>query len=129
MTRSDLVDHVAGAIEIAGVALIAAGLAWGMIRVLRAAADATRFVRLRHDMGCAILLGLEVLVAADIVRTVADTPTPMRVATLAGVVAIRTFLSWSLALELDGRWPWQSGERKPLTDRPTDRSSGVSPCH
>ena len=58
-------------------------------------------------MGQAILLGLEVLVAADIVRTVASTPTLQGVSVLALVVAIRTFLSWSLALELEGRWPWQ----------------------
>jgi uncharacterized membrane protein len=51
--------------------------------------------------------GLEVLVAADIVRTVAFTPTLDSVFVLALIVAIRTFLSWSLALELDGRWPWQ----------------------
>ena len=59
----------------------------------------------------AILLGLEVLVAADIVRTVAFTPTLTSVTVLAIVVAIRTFLSWSLALELDGRWPWQRHAR------------------
>jgi len=54
-----------------------------------------------------IVLDLEVLVAADIVRTVAFTPTLHGVAVVAIVVAIRTFLSRSLALELDGRWPWQ----------------------
>jgi uncharacterized membrane protein len=48
-----------------------------------------------------------VLVAADIVRTVAFTPTKHSVLVLGLIVAIRTFLSWSLALELDGRWPWQ----------------------
>jgi uncharacterized membrane protein len=60
------------------------------------------------DIGRAILLGLEVLVAADIIRTVAFTPTMESVLILAVIVAIRTFLSWSLALELEGRWPWQA---------------------
>jgi uncharacterized membrane protein len=63
---------------------------------------------LRQDLGRAILLGLEVLVAADIIRTVAFTPTMESVLILAMIVAIRTFLSWSLALELEGRWPWQA---------------------
>src|SRR6266545_599095 len=69
--------------------------------------DATRYQRYRQDLGRAILLGLEVLVAADIVRTVAFTPTMDSLIVLAMIVAIRTFLSWSLALELEGRWPWQ----------------------
>jgi uncharacterized membrane protein len=66
-----------------------------------------RYLRLRHDIGRAILLGLEVLVAADIVRSVTLAPTMGGLAVLAALVVIRTFLSWSLALELDGRWPWQ----------------------
>ncbi|MEO7404008.1 MAG: DUF1622 domain-containing protein [Burkholderiales bacterium] len=62
----------------------------------------------------AILLGLEVLVAADIVRTVAFTPTLDSVMVLALIIAIRTFLSWSLALELEGRWPWQRATKPSL---------------
>lgn len=54
-----------------------------------------------------ILLGLELLVAADIIRTVAVTPTLDSVAVLAAIVVIRTFLSWSLELEITGQWPWQ----------------------
>jgi len=55
----------------------------------------------------AILLGLEALVAADIIRTVAVTPTFAGVGVLAIIVLIRTFLSFTLELEIDGRWPWQ----------------------
>jgi Protein of unknown function (DUF1622) len=73
----------------------------------RAAHGAARYRRLRHDIGRAILLGLEVLVAADIVRSVALAPSMGGLTVLATLVVIRTFLSWSLALELDGRWPWQ----------------------
>lgn len=62
---------------------------------------------LRHSLGRSILLGLEILVAADIIRTVAVEPTLQSVAVLAGIVAIRTFLSFSLEVELQGRWPWQ----------------------
>jgi uncharacterized membrane protein len=61
----------------------------------------------RRRLGRAILLGLEFLVAADIIRTVAVTPTWQSVAVLAGIVLIRTFLSFSLQLEMTGAWPWQ----------------------
>jgi uncharacterized membrane protein len=108
MTHADLIERVGNGIEAAGVALIVLGLllaAWRGVRGHGAAVS--RVAQARHDMGRAILLGLEVLVAADIVRTVAFTPTLQSVWVLAIVVAIRTFLSWSLALELDGRWPWQ----------------------
>jgi uncharacterized membrane protein len=75
-----------------------------------------RFLHLRHDIGRAILLGLEVLVAADIVRSVTLAPTMGGLTVLATLVVIRTFLSWSLALELDGRWPWQrSSSTQPET--------------
>jgi uncharacterized membrane protein len=95
--------------EIAGVVLIVGGLVVATIRygVVRDGTGASRYQRYRQDLGRAILLGLEVLVAADIVRTVAFTPTKHSVLVLGLIVAIRTFLSWSLALELDGRWPWQ----------------------
>jgi uncharacterized membrane protein len=105
MTR-ELVELAADGAEIAGVLLIVGGLALATARCALAPAG-ERYRRYRHDMGRAILLGLEVLVAADIVRTVAFTPTLENVFVLGVIVAIRTFLSWSLALELDGRWPWQ----------------------
>jgi uncharacterized membrane protein len=74
---------------------------------------AARYLRLRHDIGRSILLGLEVLVAADIVRSVTLAPTMGGLTVLATLVVIRTFLSWSLALELDGRWPWQRPATNP----------------
>ena len=123
MSHADFIEHVGRAIEIAGVALIVAGLLRALWRSSRRAAG-TRAALARHDMGQAILLGLEVLVAADIVRTVASTPTLQGVAVLAVVVAIRTFLSWSLALELEGRWPWQRTARLPaLQPHPSHRST------
>ena len=63
--------------------------------------------RLRQDIGRGILLGLEFLVAADIIRTVAVTPTMEGVKVLGLIVVIRTFLSMALQVELEGRWPWQ----------------------
>lgn len=109
MQLREFVELAGDGAEIAGVALIIGGLLLASTRYAfsRPADGQSRYQRYRHDLGRAILLGLEVLVAADIVRTVAFTPTMDSVAVLALIVAIRTFLSWSLALELDGRWPWQ----------------------
>ncbi len=66
------------------------------------------FQRARSRLGRAILLGLELLVAGDIIRTVAVTPTFTSVGVLAIIVAIRTFLSFTLEVEIAGRWPWQA---------------------
>ncbi len=114
MQVREFVELAGTAAEIAGVVLIIGGLAIASARyVLPAGIGAVpRYQRYRQDLGRAILLGLEVLVAADIVRTVAFTPTMDSVIVLAMIVAIRTFLSWSLALELEGRWPWQRGAER-----------------
>jgi uncharacterized membrane protein len=61
----------------------------------------------RQNLGRAILLGLELLVAGDIIKTVAVSPTLQNMAVLGAIVIIRTFLSFSLELEINGRWPWQ----------------------
>jgi len=115
MILHDVIEIVADAAEVAGVVLIAGGLVLASLRyaALPPAPLRTRFQRYRQDLGRAILLGLEVLVAADIVRNVAFTPTMTSVSVLALIVAIRTFLSWSLTLELEGRWPWQREDRLP----------------
>lgn len=119
MKTADFVEHAANAAEIFGVVIIAGGLLVATLRYASAVKTETDqiagYARYRQDLGRAILLGLEVLVAADIVRTVAFTPTMDSVAILAMIVAIRTFLSWSLALELDGRWPWQRGRESAET--------------
>ena len=115
MQIREFVELAGNGAEIAGVALIIGGLVFASVRYVISSAPAgeSRYKRYRHDLGRAILLGLEVLVAADIVRTVAFTPTRDSVIVLAMIVAIRTFLSWSLALELDGRWPWQRAAGRP----------------
>jgi uncharacterized membrane protein len=109
MQVREFVEIAGDAAEIAGVVLIIGGLLIATLRYAFAhrSDGASRYQRYRHDLGRGMLLGLEVLIAADIVRTVAFTPTMDSVAVLAMIVAIRTFLSWSLALELEGRWPWQ----------------------
>jgi uncharacterized membrane protein len=109
MEAKEFIELAGLAAEIAGVVLIIGGLVIASVRyALTHKSDGVpRYQRYRHDIGRALLLGLEVLVAADIIRTVAFTPTLDSVAVLAVIVAIRTFLSWSLGLELEGRWPWQ----------------------
>lgn len=69
----------------------------------------------KQQLGHTLLLGLELLVAADVIRTVALEPTLVNVAVLGLLVVVRTFLSWSLVVEMEGHWPWQghSGESSP----------------
>jgi uncharacterized membrane protein len=66
----------------------------------------------KHQLGKTLLLGLEFLVAGDVVRTVALEPTLTNVSLLGLLVVIRTFLSWSLTVEIEGRWPWQAQAKK-----------------
>lgn len=105
----DGVEAVAQLIDIAGVAVIVIGILYATWRYLdrlrREGGDVFRGYR--QQIGRAILLGLEFLVAADIIRTVAVAPTFRGVGVLAVIVAIRTFLSFTLEVELEGRWPWQ----------------------
>ena len=113
----EVITHIGEAVDAIGVAIIVIGTLYGLCwigpRSLLAGDDHDVTYRTTRNMiGCAILLGLEVLVAGDIIRTVATTPTFASVGVLALIVAIRTFLSWSLELELTGRWPWR--QAKPL---------------
>jgi uncharacterized membrane protein len=105
---SEAIDAVGMAISLAGVAIIALGMLAATYRLMRPATGRQdAYVRYRREVGQAILLGLEFLVAADIIETVAVAPTVENVVVLAGIVSIRTFLSLALQVELEGRWPWQ----------------------
>ncbi|AMM33582.1 hypothetical protein SA2016_2917 [Sinomonas atrocyanea] len=119
---------VKAAIEIAGQWVDVAGVATVVIGALvsiplairRQRDDRLTFYRsYRQLLGRSILLGLELLVAADIIRTVAVTPTLLSVAVLAVIVVIRTFLSFSLELEITGRWPWQKEQTPASSDTRT----------
>ena len=101
--------------EAVGKTVDAAGVAVIVLGALVATADAGRrllrgepsYQSYRRQLARSILLGLEFLVAADIIRTVAVDPTFTSVGVLALIVLIRTFLSFSMELEITGRWPWQ----------------------
>lgn len=88
------------------VATIVATLLY-MRAFVRRSADLGDYEQYKVRLGRALLLGLEVLVAADIVRTVVLEPTLTNIAILGLLVLIRTFLSWSLVVEMEHRWPWQ----------------------
>ncbi len=110
---TDVIDSVGRAVDAAGVAIIVVVAVivtlQFLYRVARGTPIPNSYVLLRHGLGRGILLGLEFLIAGDIIRTVAATPTFTSVGVLAIIVLIRTFLSFELELEIDGRWPWQRG--------------------
>ncbi|MCM2326937.1 MAG: DUF1622 domain-containing protein [Lysobacter sp.] len=119
MDQEHLITGAARIVEMAGVAVLLLGalvaavaFAW---RILRDTSFHRAYHELRADLGRAILLGLELLVIADIIGTVAIQPTFQNLGVLAVIVAIRTLLSFTLELEVSGRWPWQreEEERKP----------------
>lgn len=112
------IEAVADLIDALGVVAIVVGIVTAAViagwRLLSREPDV--YHRFRRFLGRSILLGLEILVAADIIKTVAITPTLEDVAVLAAIVLIRTFLSWSLELEISGRWPWQKSQATAATD-------------
>jgi uncharacterized membrane protein len=111
MEPESFVANAAHGVEVAAVVVLLLGalLAGGAFarRLVRGAAFEHAYHALRADLGRAILLGLELLVIADIIGTVAVSPTVKNLAVLALIVAIRTFLSFALELDVSGRWPWQ----------------------
>ncbi|MEO7909187.1 MAG: DUF1622 domain-containing protein [Roseiflexaceae bacterium] len=117
-----IIELVGRGVDVAGVALIVIGAAWAtgrfLLRLLRRQSSDVAYRRYREGLGHTLLLGLEFLVAADIIRTVAVTPTFEQVGVLAVIVVIRTFLSWSLELEIEGRWPWQQRRTAPDSQLP-----------
>jgi uncharacterized membrane protein len=92
-----------------GVLVIVLGIVWAIYLFLRRRMAEEQYSAYKIRIGRTLLLGLEVLVAADIVKTIALEPTFVSLGVLAGLVLIRTFLSWTLVLEIEGRWPWQAG--------------------
>jgi uncharacterized membrane protein len=111
MTFTETMDHVAQAFEAIGAFVLLGGLFTSLALAARSlirSHDGHRAYRvLRESFGGVILLGLEILVAADLVRTVAVAPTLQNVAVLGAIVLIRTFLSFSLEIEIEGMLPWR----------------------
>ena len=104
------IEVAAMGIEILAVVIMAFFILIGTTRwILHSLQKIERtYERFRVVLGKTLLVGLEFLVAADIIRTVALDVTPKSLAMLGGLVAVRTFLGWTLTLEIEGRWPWQA---------------------
>jgi uncharacterized membrane protein len=110
-TFTTLMDHVAQGFEALGAAILVVGVIWSFILAAvagrRSGWSAKTYLVLRQAFGGTLLLGLEVLVAADLLRTVAVAPSLQNVYVLGLIVAIRTFLSFSLETEIEGVAPWR----------------------
>ena len=108
---SQIIEFIGNVMDGMGVLVLIVGALYSMAALLlrRQVGADDPYNSCRKNMGKAILLGLELLVAADIIRTVVVAPTMSNVLILGLVVLIRTFLSMSLQVELEGRWPWQRG--------------------
>jgi uncharacterized membrane protein len=105
-------------IDLFGVLVIVAGIIWSTIAFLRRSMGEAHYDAYKIRVGRSLLLGLEILVAADIVKTIALESTFTSLGVLAGLVLVRTFLSWTLLLEIEGCWPWQQQR----THRPAHES-------
>jgi uncharacterized membrane protein len=110
------VGYAATGIEVLAVAIIVIAILMAtvsyLLKIAARQADRGTYNDYRHKVGRALLLGLEILVAADIIRTVVLEPTLVNVLVLGLLVLIRTFLSWALVLEIEERWPWQPRREK-----------------
>jgi uncharacterized membrane protein len=109
-----IVELVAVTLEIVGAAVIGIAFLYTGFRtlILYRRRETNVYGQLKSTIGQALQLGLEFLVAADIIRTVTVEPTRQQIITLALLILVRTFLSWSITVELEGCWPWQVARLK-----------------
>lgn len=124
------IQFLTRAVELTGTAIIVVGAFGALVVFLfrlatRSESREAMVAGFRSSLGNSILLGLEFLVAADIINTVAIEPTLDSLAVLAGIVLIRTFLSFSLEVEIEGRWPWQKGGKRTRGEVQTIGSSAA----
>ncbi len=105
------IELIVSAFELAGVAVLVIGSILAFVRsivsLIRFRDGPAAYRHLRLYLGRSIVVGLEFLIAADIIRSVAIEPTFASVGVLGLIVLVRTFLSWSLEVEINGEWPWQ----------------------
>jgi uncharacterized membrane protein len=123
VTYEEFMADVVRVVEAAGAAIMILGAIGAFaLTALRRSADTIegRYETLRGRLGRVILLGLEVLIIGDIVRTLTVEPTLTSVAVLAAVVLIRIVLSFAIEVEIDGVWPWRKSGAAPPTGSRTD---------
>jgi uncharacterized membrane protein len=128
MDVTSIIETTVIVIELISVAILALGVAYMLARAAYRLARTNSgwpvvYRTTREGLGRVLLLGLEVLIAADIITTVALELTLENAAALGLIVVIRTFLSWAIEVETDGRWPWQAagqgGDETVLTTGPS----------
>jgi uncharacterized membrane protein len=123
-----VMEHVAQGFEALGAAILVVGVVWSVVLAIlvwrRSGGAQQGYLTLRRVFGAALLLGLEVLVAADLIRTVAVAPSVENVLVLGLIVLIRTFLSFSLETEIEGVVPW----RRALTSGARQVARASSPA-
>jgi uncharacterized membrane protein len=114
MSYDDAISHVVDVVEGVGAAVMVLGaLGAFVLYTRRVRGDGERaYQQLRQDVGRVILLGLEVLIIADIIQTIVVEPSLDSVAVLGSIVVIRIVLSFSLEVEIDGTWPWRRAGTK-----------------
>jgi uncharacterized membrane protein len=118
MAFTSLLAHVARLFEAIGAVVLIVGLVWSVVvasLAWRAGGGPSGYQALRETFGGVLLLGLEILVAADLITTVAVAPTLRNVEVLGLIVLIRTFLSVSLQVEIDGQLPWRRSAASGVT--------------
>jgi len=118
MTFDDVVSELVRVIESVGAAIMVIGGFAAFVQYARHVRGdaAAAYTELRRNVGRVILLGLEVLIIADIIRTIIVDPTLESVGVLAIIVIIRILLSFSLEVEIDGMWPWNRWRTEPPDD-------------
>ena len=115
----DFFATVVFVVEAVGVLILLAGLIVSTVRYLYGIAQkqgSKAYIAYRRNLGRTLLLTLEFLIAADILETVAVDRTLTSLGILGGLVIVRTFLSFALEVELNGRWPWQGRQDTPAGD-------------
>ncbi len=116
LTYDEVISNIAKVVEAIGALIMVIGGLWAFLnfgfQTLYADSRSGAYKRLRRQLGQVILIGLEVLIVGDIVRTIIVDPTIRSVTVLGIIVIIRIVLSFSLEVEIDGVWPWNRGQTK-----------------
>ena len=115
MSFSEIISVIGYSIEAVGIIVVIIGSISSSITFIRSYKkldEGVAYHTYRRQLGRSILLGLEFLIAGDIIRTVVVENTIQNVSILAFIIIMRTFLSVTLHLEVEGRWPWQSEKSK-----------------
>jgi uncharacterized membrane protein len=109
-----ILEATTSVIELSGVSALVLGFLINVgsyLRHYRHMAKPDLAKKFKRGLGRTVIIGLEILVAATIVKTVTNEETLRSIGLLAGMIAVRTIISWTMVLEMNGRWPWQSAHR------------------